>query len=41
MSKFAVVDTTMGQFTVELYADRLPITCCKFVQVLRNALQLR
>lgn len=29
MSKFATVDTTMGSFTVELYADKLPVTVCK------------
>jgi hypothetical protein len=31
MSKFANFSTTMGDFKVELYADKLPVTCCKFV----------
>eukprot|EP00128_Syssomonas_multiformis_P002404 Colp12_sorted_trinity150504_noHs@26694 len=33
MSKFATVNTTMGSFTVELYADKLPVTVYNFINL--------
>mmetsp|Transcript_101808 Transcript_101808/g.287200 ORF Transcript_101808/g.287200 Transcript_101808/m.287200 type:complete len:190 (-) Transcript_101808:58-627(-) len=33
MSKTATFETTMGSFQVELFADRLPITCYNFIDL--------
>eukprot|EP01032_Pedospumella_encystans_P018161 gene18161-20683_t len=33
MSKFATFKTTMGDFTVELFADQLPVTCYNFIDL--------